>query len=172
MGLFDRLTSTLDGLGRGDEAERVAGEEIDLALAFADRGDLAEAERRLRAVSEKLPHLARVFASLGDVLARRGAYDEAASAYGRLVNLDPDDIHAWFELGDLLARLGRFEPARDALRRALTRALDPAERGRAHAALGRLYAAHGALGKALRELGKAVQLQPGDAALAADYGRV
>src|SRR6266700_1563776 len=139
MGLFDRLTSTLDGLGRGDEAERVAGEEIDLALAFADRGDLAEAERRLRAVSEKLPHLARVFASLGDVLARRGAYDE---------------------------------PARDALRRALTRALDPAERGRAHAALGRLYAAHGALGKALRELGKAVQLQPGDAALAADYGRV
>ena len=71
----------------------------------------------------------------------------------------------------MLARLGRFEPARDALRRALTLSIDPAERGRAHAALGRLFAAHGAAGKAVRELGKAVRLLPGDHALAAAYGR-
>src|SRR4051812_31064748 len=170
MGLFDRIAGTLDGLGR-DDAERAAGEEIDLAVAFADRGALATAEEQLRAVTEKFPRLARGFARLGEVRARRGDAEEAALAYGRAVDLDPDDIDAWFELGELLARLGRFEPARDALRRALTRALDPAERGRAHAALGRLYAAHGALGKAVRELGKAVRLLPSDAALAADYGR-
>jgi tetratricopeptide (TPR) repeat protein/GTP-binding protein EngB required for normal cell division len=170
MGLFDRITSTLDGLA-GDDAERLAAEEIDLALGFADRGDLATAEERLRALTQKFPRLGRGFARLGEILARRGADDDAAGAYGRAVDLDPDDIHAWFELGEVLARLGRFEPARDALRRALTRALDPAERGRAHAALGRLYAAHGALGKAVRELGKAVRLLPSDRALAADYGR-
>jgi Tfp pilus assembly protein PilF/GTP-binding protein EngB required for normal cell division len=171
MGLFDRIAGTLDGLGR-DDADRAAAEEIDEALAFADRGDLATAEERLRAITEKLPRLARGFARLGEIRARRGAHDDAASAYGRAVDLDPDDIDAWFELGELLARLDRFEPARDALRRALTRSLDPAERGRAHAALGHLYAAHGALGKAVRELGKAVRLLPSDSGLAAAYGRV
>ena len=103
--------------------------------------------------------------------ARRGAHDDAAAAYGRAVDLDADDIDAWFELGELLARLRRFEPARDALRRALTLSIDPAERGRAHAALGRLYGANGAAGKAARELGKAVKLLPSDHSLAAEYGR-
>jgi hypothetical protein len=63
MGLFDRISSTLDGLA-GDDAERVAAEEIDLALGFADRGDLATAEERLRAVTQKFPRLGRGFARL------------------------------------------------------------------------------------------------------------
>jgi len=173
MGLFDRIAGTLEGLGRDTDAEadELANQEIDAAMTVAGAGDLATAEDRLRAVTEARPRLARGFKRLGEVRARRGAPDEAAAAYGRAVDLDADDIDAWFELGELLARLGRFEPARDALRRALTLSIDPAERGRAHAALGRLYGANGAAGKAARELGKAVKLLPSDHALAAAYGR-
>ena len=173
MGLLDRIAGTLEGLGRDAEAEadERANQEIADAMTIAGAGDLATAEERLRTVTEARPRLARGFKRLGEVRARRGAHDDAAAAYGRAVDLDADDIDAWFELGELLARLGRFEPARDALRRALTLSIDPAERGRAHAALGRLYRAHGAAGKAARELGKAVKLLPGDHGLAAEYGR-
>jgi GTP-binding protein EngB required for normal cell division/Tfp pilus assembly protein PilF len=170
MGLFDRIAGTLDGLAR-DESDRDA-EELDAAMALAGQGDLAAAELQLRDITERRPRLARAFARLGEVLVRRGADEEAATAYGRAVDLDSENIDAWFELGELLARLRRFEPARDALRRALTLSFDPAERARAYAALGRLFADHGALGKAVRELGKAVHLSPGDHALAAAYGRV
>jgi tetratricopeptide (TPR) repeat protein/GTP-binding protein EngB required for normal cell division len=173
MGLLDRIADTLDGLARDAEtrAEERAIEEIDGAMGLAERGDLAAAEQRLREISERNPRLARAFKRLGDVRVRRGDDDGAADAYGRAVDLETADIDAWFELGEVLARLGRFEPARDALRRALTLSIDPAERGRAHAALGRLFGAHGAAGKAVRELGKAVRLLPGDHALAAAYGR-
>ena len=173
MGLLDRIAGTLEGLGRDADAEadERANQEIDAAMTVAGAGDLAAAEDRLRRVTEARPRLARGFKRLGEVRARRGAHDDAASAYGRAVDLDADDIDAWFELGELLARLGRFEPARDALRRALTLSIDPAERGRAHAALGRLYGEHAAAGKAARELGKAVKLLPGDHGLAAEYGR-
>jgi Tfp pilus assembly protein PilF/GTP-binding protein EngB required for normal cell division len=173
MGLLDRIAGTLEGLGRDADAEadERANQEIDAAMTVAGAGDLATAEERLRTVTEVRPQLARGFKRLGEVRARRGAHDDAAAAYGRAVDLDADDIDAWFELGELLARLGRFEPARDALRRALTLSIDPAERGRAHAALGRLYGTHGATGKAARELGKAVKLLPGDHGLAAEYGR-
>ncbi len=173
MGLLDRIAGTLEGLGRDADADadERANQEIDAAMTVAGAGDLATAEDRLRTVTEARPRLARGFKRLGEVRARRGAHDDAASAYGRAVDLDADDIDAWFELGELLARLGRFEPARDALRRALTLSIDPAERGRAHAALGRLYGGHAAAGKAARELGKAVKLLPGDHALAAEYGR-
>ena len=170
MGLLDRIAGTLDGLGR-DENDRAA-EEIDVAMGLAERGDLAAAEEHLHAVTETYPRLARGFARLGEVRARRGADDQAAEAYGRAVDLDADSVDVWFELGEVLARLRRFEPARDALRRALTLSIDPAERGRAHAALGQLFAEQGALGKATRELGKAVALSPSDHALAAAYGRV
>ncbi len=173
MGLLDRIAGTLEGLGRDADAEadERANQEIDAAMTVAGAGDLATAEERLRTVTEARPRLARGFKRLGEVRARRGAPDDAAAAYGRAVDLDADDIDAWFELGELLARLGRFEPARDALRRALTLSIDPAERGRAHAALGRLYGGHGAAAKAARELGKAVKLLPGDHGLAAEYGR-
>jgi tetratricopeptide (TPR) repeat protein len=172
MGIFDRIADSIDGLTRDPDNAAAAREEIELAMGFADRGDLPAAEQRLQEITQRFPRLASGFVRLGELRARRGAFDEAAAAYGRAVDLDPDQLEAWFELGESLARLGRFEPARDALRHALTRSFDPAERGRAHAALGRLYAETGRLGKATRELGKAVGLLPGDHALAAAYGQV
>jgi len=172
MGIFDRIAGTLDELTRDAGGPADAKEEIELAWAFAERGDLATAEERLRDVTARFPKLGPAFARLGAVLARRGSVDEAIVAYGHAVDLDGDHPADWFALGELLSRAGRFEPARDAFRRTLALSVDTPERGHAHAALGRLYAAHGHLGKATRELQKALEIAPGDQALCADYGRV
>jgi tetratricopeptide (TPR) repeat protein/GTP-binding protein EngB required for normal cell division len=171
MGIFDRIAGTLEELTRETSGPAEAKEEVALALAFADRGDLETAQQRLQDLTLRFPRLALGFATLGEVHARRRDVEDAIAAYGRAVDLDPDDVDSWFRLGELLAERGRFEPARDALRRALTLSVGIPQRGRAHAALGQLYAAAGQLGKALRELQKAVDLLPDDHGVAAAFGR-
>ena len=72
-----------------------------------------------------------------------------------------------------MARLGRAEPAADALRRTLTLGLEPALRGRAHAALGAVHAAGERWPQAARDLYRALELLgEDDRRLALDYGRV
>ncbi|MDB4982451.1 MAG: hypothetical protein JWM82_3203, partial [Myxococcales bacterium] len=89
MGIIKRIAGTLDELaGDGDAAVR---EEISLAAALAERGDVADAEARLRDVAVRAPRLPAVHFQLGRVLARRGALDEAVVAFGRAVDLDGDN---------------------------------------------------------------------------------
>jgi tetratricopeptide (TPR) repeat protein/GTP-binding protein EngB required for normal cell division len=170
MGILDRIAGTLEGLS-GDAGLAAAKDDIALAMAFADRGELVEAESRLGDVTTRFPTLAIGFLRLGEVKARRGALDDAVAALGRAVDLDGDSAAAWYALGEALRRLARTEPARDALRRALALAVEPELRGRAHAALGLVHAAGGQLGKATRELGKAMQLLGDDADTELAYGR-
>src|SRR5581483_9412479 len=107
MGIFDRIAGSLDGLGQRADGPAAAKEEIELAMGFADRGDLQEAEQRLRSITERFPRLPLGFARMGELLTRRGGDDDAAAvAYGRAVDLDPDDLESWFGLGETLARLG------------------------------------------------------------------
>jgi tetratricopeptide (TPR) repeat protein/GTP-binding protein EngB required for normal cell division len=170
MGIIDRIAGTLDELaGDGDGA---ALEEIALAVAMADRGDLADAEARLADVSSRFPTLGPALFHLGRLRARRGALEEAVTALGKAVDLDGDVAAPWAALGEALARLGRAEPARDALRKALVLSTDAALRGRAHATLGGVYADAGQLGKAIRELRKAQELLGDDPEVGLAYGRV
>jgi tetratricopeptide (TPR) repeat protein len=171
MGFLDRLAGTLDDLTRDAGTPTDAREEITLALAFADRGDLALGEERLQALAQRFPKLAAVHAALGDVQARRGDSDAAVASYGRAVDRDGDNPRHWFALGALLARARRFEPARDAFRKTLALSLDGELRAEAQAALGALYATDGQLGRAARELNKALGLRPDDPALFVAYGR-
>jgi tetratricopeptide (TPR) repeat protein/GTPase SAR1 family protein len=173
MGILDRIAGTLDDLVAGDDAqsETRAREELALARAFIERGDLAEAAARIEEVAGRHPRLAAVFVARGELANRRRNDDDAATAFGRAVDLDASDAEAWLQLGQVLARLQRFEPARDALRRALTQTLAPERRAQAQAALGRLYARAGQRGKAIRELRKAVELLPDDAEVLATLGR-
>ena len=169
MGIIERIAGTLDGLaGDGDGAAR---EEIALALAMAERGDVAVAEARLVDVAARFPKLGAAFFHLGRLRARRGALEDAVTAFGKAVDLDRDVAEAWAALGDALARLGRTEPARDALRHALSLATSPDLRGRAHAALGRVHAEAGQLAKAVRDFRKALELLGDDAEVALAYGR-
>ena len=171
MGILERIAGTLDELAGDGPALATAREEIALALAQADRGDLADAEARLADVAARFPALAAAFLHLGRVRARRGGLDEAVTALGKAVDLAPDDAAAWGALGDALARLGRREPARDALRHALALATDADLRGRARAGLGRVFGDAGQLGKAVRELRKAHELLGDDAEVELAYGR-
>ncbi|HEY2728959.1 MAG TPA: dynamin family protein [Polyangia bacterium] len=169
MGIIDRIAGTLDELA-GD-GEGAAREEIALALAMAERGDVAEAEARLADVAARFPRLGAAFFQLGRLRARRGALEDAVTALGKAVDLDRDGAETWAVLGDALARLGRTEPARDALRHALARAASAELRGRAHATLGRVHADAGQLGKAVRDFRKALELLGDDPEVGLAYGR-
>src|SRR5258708_5860638 len=146
MGIFDRIAGTIDDLARDAVTPRDVSEEIALALAYADRGDLTFAEERLLDLTARFPKVASVHAALGAVQARRDDLDAAIASYGRAVDRDGDDARNWFALGALLARARRFEPARDALRKTLALSLDGELRGPAHPAPGPPCPAHGQQG--------------------------
>ena len=197
MGILDRIAGTLEEL-TGDPDAGIAAE-VSRAQALAGQGNTAAAEALLAEISRRVPRAPLPFVALGQLLARRGAFEEAVVPLGHAVDLGGNDAEAWVTLGEVLAHLGRAEPAADALRRALTIAIDPVEpinpvnpmlpmgpilsssptsrgptlRGRAHAALGAVHAANGRLQQAARELRKA--LDPAgddDRRLSLDYGRV
>ncbi|HVZ88417.1 MAG TPA: tetratricopeptide repeat protein, partial [Polyangia bacterium] len=174
MGLFERLAGTLDEL-TGDRRTAVEAE-VAQARAQAEAGDPTAAEDALDALTRRSPDAAPAFRALGELMARRGAFEAAVAPLGRAVDLDGGNALAWCALGETLAHLGRAEPARDALRRTLALAIEPALRARAHAALGQVMAATGRLTQAARELRKAIDLAGAtgadDRLLARDYGRV
>jgi GTPase Era involved in 16S rRNA processing/Flp pilus assembly protein TadD len=171
MGILDRIADTLEGLT--GEAEAGLAVEVARARTLAGQGEPAVAESLLAELTRRSPRAPLPFLALGQLLARRGALEEAVGALGRAVDLEARDAEAWAELGEVLARLGRAEPAADALRRTLTLALDPALRRRAHAALGAVHARSGRLQQAARELRKALDLAgDDDRPLALAYGRV
>jgi tetratricopeptide (TPR) repeat protein/GTP-binding protein EngB required for normal cell division len=194
MGILDRIAGTLEEL-TGDADATIAAE-VARARALAERGDTAVAEGLLVEITRRVPRAPLPFLALGQLLARRGAFEEAVVPLGRAVDLEGNNAEAWVTLGEVLARLGRAEPAADALRRALALAVDPVLpvnpvlpmgpilsssptprgptlRGRAHAALGAVHAATGRLQQAARELRKALDLAgDDDRRLSLDYGRV
>jgi tetratricopeptide (TPR) repeat protein/GTP-binding protein EngB required for normal cell division len=170
VGIIDRIAGTLDELA-GEGGEAAAREEVALAVAQGERGDVADAEERLASVIVRFPRLAVAHLELGRLRAGRGALDDAVTALGRAVDLDGDSAAAWAWLGETLARLGRTEPARDALRRAATLTTEPAQSGRVLAHLGRLYLDAGQPAKAVRTLAKALQLVGDDAQAELAYGR-
>jgi tetratricopeptide (TPR) repeat protein/GTP-binding protein EngB required for normal cell division len=169
VGIIERIAGTLDELAGDGEA--AAREEVALAVAQAERGDLRDAEARLADVLVRFPRMALAHLELGRVRAARGAMDEAVTALGKAVDLDGDSAAAWAALGVALAHLGRTEPARDALRRAVALTTEPGDSGRVLAHLGRLYLDAGQPAKAVRTLAKALELLGDDAEAELAYGR-
>jgi GTP-binding protein EngB required for normal cell division/tetratricopeptide (TPR) repeat protein len=171
MGILDRIAGTLEELT--GEADAIIAAEVERARAMAGQGDTAGAEALLAEITRRAPRAPLPFLALGQLRAQQGDLEAAVGAFGRAVDLEGGDAEAWLELGSTLGRLGRMEPAADALRRTLTLGLEPALRGRAHAALGAVHAASGRLPQAARELRRALELLgEDDRRLALDYGRV
>ncbi len=168
MGLFERIAATLTG---GEVLPEQAREEIELALALADRGELDAAEHRLSELARDHPRAVAVHIALGEVRARRGDDEGSVLAFGRAVDVEVNAIDAHLGLGEALLRLGRLDPARDAFRRVVSRADDASRLGRAHAGRGRAALAAGRAAKAVRELRRAAELAPEEMAIAADLGR-
>lgn len=157
MGLFDRLTEALIGQEVLPPGVR---ERLELAAAYADRGDAGEAARILDELAAEQPRLPAVWRARGELRRREGDLEAAVAAFGRAVDLGPGDAQALLGLGEVLLGLGRTEPAEDAFRRALAVARDRRDEARAHAGRGRTAAARRDWARAARELALALT-EPG-----------
>lgn len=101
-------------------ADSTYGEALNgLGSASMFLGDTARAESAFRQLAKVRPNMAAAHYNLGLLAAGRGAWDEAAAAYGRAADLAPD-AETWFRLGNALAQGGRLEEAAQAYRRAAT----------------------------------------------------
>jgi tetratricopeptide (TPR) repeat protein len=78
------------------------------------RQEWADAEALYRRAVDEDGVIPQAHKSLGDVLYRRGAYDDAAEAYGKALELDPDlGDDTYFKLGNIhYKRMNREEAVR------------------------------------------------------------
>lgn len=109
-----------------DTAERNPGAflaHFNLGTLLAARGDLAEAEARIRRAIEVGPEDPVMLNALGNVLGVQGRHAEAAAVFERVRALRPDDAAAGYNLGFVLLRAGDLPRAEAALRHAV--AVDP-----------------------------------------------
>src|ERR1700677_19939 len=81
------------------------------ALALEQQGKWGEAAQAWRAVTEKDPHDAAAFASLGVALSKEEKYQEAASAYEKALALNPKLLGVQLNLGLAEFKQGRFQEA-------------------------------------------------------------
>jgi len=90
-----------------------------LAMLLEATGELAEAERLLRAALADEPSLPQLSKNLGDLLYRAGRYDDAQAAFDRAAKLSPDlGDDLYFKLGNLAFRQRDRDRARECWRRA------------------------------------------------------
>ncbi len=105
------------------------------------------------------PMVAAWHNNLGNVLLAQGHYDQAAVAYGRCTELDPDNLEVLNNLGLLLQKLGRPREAEATLLRAI--AANPRFAG-AHTNLAMLYVAEDRLEDAFSQFAVLFKLLDGD----------
>ncbi len=91
-----------------------------LAVVVELGGDVNRAEELLRQALADGPAVPQLSKNLGDLLYRRGRYDDAAAAYERAVKLQADlGDDVYFKLGNLAYRAGERDRAADYWRQAL-----------------------------------------------------
>lgn len=100
-------------------------------LALLNGGDCAPAAILLARVLDVEPDSVAALEGYARALFDCGRFDEAATAFGDLVERAPDDDYAHFGLGSSLWRLQRFTEARDELAMALVMRPNRADYARA-----------------------------------------
>jgi protein O-mannosyl-transferase len=129
-----------------------------LSLAEADRGNLAEAERQVRAALALEPDSPELPFTLGLLLARQGRGPEAIASYERALVLDPRYAAAHNNLGNALFAAGRVAEAGGHYAEAVR--LQPGYAG-ARNSYGNWLLEQGRAAEALNQLEEAVRLDPG-----------
>ncbi|MEM7244182.1 MAG: tetratricopeptide repeat protein [Acidobacteriota bacterium] len=120
-GWLKLLSSALLGQGRRREGLEVldraiaitplASFRVDKAISLRETGELADAERELRAALAREPDHAEAHRVLGELLAERGDHGRAFDHLTRSVELDPTDVEARFRLASSLLALDRDDEA-------------------------------------------------------------
>jgi len=152
-------------LGHSDEAlanyrkaleldPECASAHLNLAVAFAQSGAFADAEKHYR---QAVPgrNTAVTHNGLGYVLVRQGRTDEAVAEFRKAIDLDPHFTPAYNNLAEALAAQGNLVEAERAYRRSL--AETPSAGG--YNALGILLGRMGRIDEATEQFGKAKALQ-------------
>ena len=126
--LWAEYAADLMTLGRGGDARRHLEEVAPrfdtvelwdlLGRLNLDEGNIAEAERCLRASAAKDPNRPGPWLGLGRAAARSGRLDGAAEAFERAAALDPASHDAYYQLGLIRRRLSQPDAARAAEARA------------------------------------------------------
>jgi Flp pilus assembly protein TadD len=130
-----------------------------MALASIDIGELEVAEAHYRESLAIEPQPA-IYNDLGFVLERQGLPEEAADAYRKSLELDPESASTHYNLGALLARNGQFAEAEVYFRGALAKHSD----SRTHAALGIVLWEQSHADQAVASLRTAIEVDSGNAA--------
>jgi Tfp pilus assembly protein PilF len=155
--IFPRVASAQDAISAADESQ------WQRASALFARGLYWESEAEFRALSERLPKLAKVHFGLGAALARSERPRAALKALDRALELDLKDPQAHLIRAGVLETLGSVDEAEKAYRSGLELAPDHAElRLRFGIYLHRRSAgaSEQRLKRAARELDRALALRP------------
>lgn len=86
-------------------------EDFATAVAAIKSGNLEEAERLLRRVTESQPELAGPWVNLGQVYLSLGQQEEARLAFRRAIAANPANCAAYNQLGVLSRQMGDFKSA-------------------------------------------------------------
>jgi tetratricopeptide (TPR) repeat protein len=134
-----------------------------MALASIDLGELEMAEVHYRESLAIEPEAA-IYSDLGFVLERQGMIEDAAEAYRKALELDPELHSAHYNLGGSLARSGDYEEAEVHLRAAL----ETSPNTQTYTGLGVVQWQQGRTDDAIANLEAAIDADPKNAA-AYDY---
>ena len=162
-----KLGGIVRSLGRNDEAlelfqryqrmvpgdAQVLGQ---IGSCLGDLGRFVEAESYLRRALERVDD-ALTYYNLGFVLTRVGRLADAAAAYERALDRDPNHLEARTNLAAVLTRQGKLDQASRELIRVLE--MDPDNPG-AHTNLGLVLAQQGHADRAAREFQEALRINP------------
>jgi GT2 family glycosyltransferase/tetratricopeptide (TPR) repeat protein/2-polyprenyl-3-methyl-5-hydroxy-6-metoxy-1,4-benzoquinol methylase len=138
-----------------------------LALVYADLGDLGAAEAEWRQVVAEVPQYRPGWRGLGDVLLRQGKADEAEGLAERLLGESRLRVEGLMLQGRAAAARGDFAGARKSFQEAVT--LSPQD-PEARQAQCRFLFEHGDPGEAAEALRELVRLEPGDPAALHNLG--
>jgi len=149
---FSKLALSFDAIGRGPEAEEASRQAVSLSgqLPADERelivgtharvvDDVDDAITSLERLVEARPSDMQLQFELAELYERNGAFEKAAAAYGRVVQVDPKHGEALYAAGRVAIRRGDHQGSLESLNSALTIAIQldkPEARARVLQALG------------------------------------
>jgi uncharacterized protein (TIGR02466 family) len=139
----------------------MSNDPLDIAWELLGRGELGEAEKRIRAVLAATKNRSvPAWVMLGTVLREQRRAGDAEAAFRRAISMAPRDIYAHHNLGALLSAQDRPEDALAALNRAQSLGLNAHE---LHVNRGRTLMQLYRLDDAEKAYAKAASIEPRDA---------
>ena len=146
---------------QNDAPQTVSQEIIDSLVALYNQGQLTVVVDQAQALTEQYPEAFFVWNILGAAAAQIGKYDQAVSAFRKVIVLKPDYAEAYNNMGNALKEQGKPDEAIAAYNKALSIKPDYAE---AYNNMGNALKDQGKPDEAIAAYNKALSIKPDYAA--------